>query len=158
MSRRYPERPVLGVGALIFQDEAVLMIRRGQQPLEGFWALPGGGVEVGERLEAAIVREMMEETGLRVRPVSIGAVFERIIRDDVDSAEYHYVIVDYLCEICGGTLKAGSDVSDVRWIPLAEMDQIPLTDGTANVVRRVYSKRQALGLRSQVIDSKVQAV
>ncbi|MBS1857553.1 MAG: NUDIX hydrolase, partial [Acidobacteria bacterium] len=101
--RRYPKRPLVGVGALIFQRGRILMAQRGKEPLKGWWSLPGGAVEAGETLDAAIRREVLEETGLMVEPLRIHEVFERILRDAEGAAEYHYVLIDYICRILSGT-------------------------------------------------------
>src|SRR5579862_1497499 len=100
--RRYPERPILAVGALIFQDNRILLVERGQEPLRGYWSLPGGAVESGELLETALLREVLEETGLIVRCDGLHEIFERITPDGDGRAEFHYVIVDYLCHPVGG--------------------------------------------------------
>lgn len=139
--RDYPARPLLGVGAVIFRGDDVLLIERGKPPLEGWWTLPGGLVEAGERLESAVVREVLEETGLLVKPTAIAAVFERIMPDADGRTEYHYVIVDYLCELVSGTLAAASDVAAAEWTPVSGFDQRKIAPGTPGVVRR------ALGLR-----------
>ena len=140
-SRRYPARPLLGVGALIFQGDAILLIERGQEPLKGSWTLPGGLVEPGERLEAAVAREILEETGLRVRPREVVEIFERIMVDEQGRTEYHYVIVDYWCEVEGGTLKAASDVADARWVRREEFSQYELSPGTLDVIEKGYRIR-----------------
>ncbi|HMD47585.1 MAG TPA: NUDIX hydrolase, partial [Bryobacteraceae bacterium] len=95
--RRYPSRPFLGVGALIFEASKILLVERGKEPLKGYWSLPGGILETGERLEDALRREVLEETGLEVEPLSIFEIFERIMPDAAGRAEYHYVLIDYLC-------------------------------------------------------------
>jgi ADP-ribose pyrophosphatase YjhB (NUDIX family) len=135
-NRRYPARPLLGVGAVVLKDGHVLLIERGQEPLKGWWTLPGGLVEVGERLECAIRREVLEETGLEVRPVDTAAIFERIMPDVEGNTEYHYVIVDYLCELAGGTLQPASDVSDAQWVPLDRLEHVHMAPGTPPVIER----------------------
>jgi 8-oxo-dGTP diphosphatase len=137
-SRRYPQRPILGVGALIFDDDRILLIERGREPLKGFWSLPGGAVETGERLEDAVVREVFEETGLRVTAREIALIFERIIRDEQGTAEYHYLLIDYFCNVLGGDLCAGDDSNCARWFPLSEIERLPMTEGTLDVIRRAY--------------------
>ena len=87
-NRRYPKRPILGVGALIFQRGKILLIERGKQPLKGYWSLPGGALEIGETLEQGVIREVREETGLIVKPVKAIEIFERITRDSEGNAEY----------------------------------------------------------------------
>ncbi|MGD0578035.1 MAG: NUDIX hydrolase [Bryobacteraceae bacterium] len=135
-SRRYPERPLLGVGAVVFHGGKLLLIQRGQEPLRGWWTLPGGLVETGERLEAAVRRETLEETGLSVAPAGIAAVFERIMPDGEGRTEFHYVIVDYLCELEGGDLCAASDVADAGWFTLDEMRVLKMAPGTPGVIQK----------------------
>ncbi len=135
-SRRYPERPLLGVGAAVFRDGKLLLIQRGQEPLKGWWTLPGGLVETGEHLEAAVCRETLEETGLTVKPAGIAAVFERIMADREGRTEFHYVIVDYLCELESGTVCAASDVADAGWFTLDEMQALKIAPGTPGVIQK----------------------
>lgn len=144
-SRRYPGHPLLGVGAVVFKDGCVLLIERGKEPLRGWWTLPGGLVETGERLESAVRREVLEETGLEVRPLAIAAVFERIMPDLEGRTEFHYVIVDYLCEYLAGELRAAGDVSAARWEPLDALDGLKMAPGTPPVIekgRQMFERNQ----------------
>ena len=136
--RRYPPRPLLGVGALIFDAGRILLIERGKEPLKGWWSLPGGLVETGERLEAAICREVLEETGLEVRPLSVLEIFERIMPDSDGKTEYHYVLIDYVCETGGGQPRAASDVSQVAWVSEQELANYRLTHGTLAVIEKGF--------------------
>ena len=140
-SRRYPERPVLGVGALIFDGDRILLVQRGNEPYKGWWSLPGGGVETGERLEAAILREVREETGLAVEIVQLATIFERLMPDVEGRCEYHYVLIDYECRVTGGHLQAGDDSTAVTWWPVNQLGDIQLTDGTRDVVDRYLARR-----------------
>jgi ADP-ribose pyrophosphatase YjhB (NUDIX family) len=139
-SRRYPARPVLGVGALIFDQGRVLLIQRGQPPLAGYWSLPGGGVETGERLEDAIVREVKEETGLDVATDPIATVFERVMPDSEGTCEYHYVLIDFYCRILRGEPHAGSDSQSVGWFGINSLDNLLMTEGTREVIRACFEK------------------
>jgi 8-oxo-dGTP diphosphatase len=134
--RSYPERPLLGVGGIVFRGDEVLLIERGKEPLKGFWTLPGGLVEAGERLESAVVRELLEETGLRVRPTKVAAIFERIMPDAEGRTEYHYVIIDYICELEGGTLTAASDVAAAAWVKVSELGEWKMAPGTPPVIMK----------------------
>ena len=139
--RRYPKRPLVGVGAIIFRRGRILMAQRGKQPLEGWWSLPGGALELGESLEDAVCREVLEETGLVVKPVKLFEVFERIIRDTAGAPEYHYVLIDYVCRVTGGELRAGDDVSHVEWVRRGDLPDLQITEGTLAVIERAFEDR-----------------
>jgi 8-oxo-dGTP diphosphatase len=131
------------VGALIFRGRGrrgpILLVERGGAPLKGYWSLPGGLVETGESLDEAVRREVLEETGLRVQPVEMLGIFERIMRDAKGRAEYHYVLADYICKVVGGTLKAGDDVARVEWVTRARLGDFRMTEGTQAVIEGAYS-------------------
>jgi 8-oxo-dGTP diphosphatase len=143
MSREYPERPIIGVGAVIIEGGRVLLITRGQAPLKGEWSLPGGALELGETLEEGICREVLEETGLIVEPISKVEVFDRISRDAEGRVQYHYVLVDYLCRVTGGILACATDAADARWATPDELG--PIAPFTAEVIRKAF---QVAGLLS----------
>ena len=119
MQREFPLSPLVGVGAIVVDRGRVLLVRRGTEPLRGQWSLPGGLVEVGEALTAALVREVNEETGLDVKVVELIELLDRIHRED-GRVRFHYVIADYLCKVVGGSLRAASDADEVRWVERAE--------------------------------------
>lgn len=136
MKREYPEAPIAGVGAVILQNHPagpgasprVLLIRRGQEPLKGEWSLPGGAVELGETLEEAICREVLEETGLVVEAVEIVQALDRIVRDSEGRVRYHYVLIDFLCRVAGGSLACATDAVEARWAGPAELEGLsPIT-------------------------------
>ncbi len=139
--RRYPKRPLIGVGALIFDEGRILLAERGKEPLKGLWSLPGGLLELGESLEDAVRREVCEETGLEVRPAGVLEIFERIMRDANGATEYHYVLLDYVCRITGGALQAGSDVSAVRWASLEQLGSLRITEGTVGVIEKGFREQ-----------------
>jgi mutator protein MutT len=146
--RRYPDRPFVGVGAVIVQDGKVLLVKRKYEPLAGQWTLPGGAVEVGETLEACLVREMLEETGLEVRVGPVIEVIDRITHDTEGRVMYHFVLVDYLCWSTGGTLCASSDVAEVCFADPNDLRHYELTTkATAVVERALELDRQQQGLR-----------
>ena len=137
----------MGVGALILRDDEILLIVRGGEPLRGFWSLPGGGLETGETLEQGVCREVLEETGLHVRPQVVVEIFERIMLDPEGRTEYHYVLIDYLCEALGGTLAAAGDVSRAEWVPKHEVSSLRLTEGTAQVIEKAFRIRDETNQR-----------
>jgi ADP-ribose pyrophosphatase YjhB (NUDIX family) len=139
--RRYPPRPILGVGAIIIDSGRVLLVERGRQPLKGYWSLPGGVLEVGEKLADGIRREVVEETGLEVELLSVVEIFERIMRDAAGVAEYHYVLIDYLCRVTGGVLQPGDDVSEARWVERKCLPQYRITEGTVPVIEKAFDAK-----------------
>ncbi|MGB9457116.1 MAG: NUDIX hydrolase [Bryobacteraceae bacterium] len=141
--RRYPKWPLIGVGALIFRRGRILMAQRGKQPLKGAWSLPGGALETGESLDAAVRREVREETGLEVKPVKVFEIFERIIRDSRGAPEYHYVLIDYICRVTGGVLRAGDDVCRVEWVRQRDLKELEITEGTLAVIERAFKELRA---------------
>ena len=140
--RRYPSRPMVGVGAIILERDRVLMAQRGKQPLKGWWSLPGGLLELGEALADGLRREVREETGLEVRPLGVLEVFERIMRDAAGAPEYHYVLIDYICRTAGGTLRAGDDVCAVEWVRRRDLARLAITEGTPAVIEKAFRDRR----------------
>jgi ADP-ribose pyrophosphatase YjhB (NUDIX family) len=136
--RRYPKRPLVGVGALIFDGGSILMAQRGKEPLKGWWSLPGGALETGETLDFAVRREVREETGLEIEPLRVFEIFERIMRDQAGAAEYHYVLIDYICRVTGGALCAGDDVCQVEWVKPEDLPKLQITEGTLPVIERAF--------------------
>lgn len=141
-NRRYPKRPVLGVGALIFNRDKILLVERGKEPLKGYWSLPGGVLETGETLEQGVIREVGEETGLEVEPLKMLEIFERIIRDSHGAPEYHYVLIDYICRVTGGSLRAADDASRAVWVPRRLLSTYRLTAGTLPVIEKGFRERR----------------
>lgn len=134
-TRRYPAQPMVGIGAVIFDDrQRVVIVKRQYEPLAGQWSLPGGRLELGESLEAGAAREAREETGLIVDVGPVVEVFDRILLDADERVRYHYVLVDYLCRIRGGTLAAGGDVIDVALADLSELHAYRLTEMGESVI------------------------
>jgi 8-oxo-dGTP diphosphatase len=134
--RLFPARPVVGVGAVIVDGDRVLLVKRAQPPLAGEWSLPGGAVEVGETLSAALQREVLEETGFLVEVGQIVEVLDRIHLDDAGRVEYHYVLLDYLCTTVGGHLGAGPDAADARWATASELPAYRLSAQAMAIIAR----------------------
>jgi 8-oxo-dGTP diphosphatase len=137
--RRYPDRPVVSVGAVVVDGDRVLLVKRGQEPLKGRWSLPGGVVEAGETLDAALVREVREETGLNVRVGPVIEVLDRISRDTAGRVEFHYVIIDYLSHSIGGSLVCGTDADDARWVERGDLAGYDLTAKVTEVIARAFA-------------------
>ncbi len=133
LRREFPDAPIVGVGAVVLDGNRVLLVRRGHAPLKGEWSLPGGALELGETLQQGVEREVLEETGLVVEVVSMVEVLDRIMRvggageagdpeDHEQPVRYHYVLIDYVCRVVGGSLLAASDASDARWVAREELN------------------------------------
>ena len=142
-TRQYPERPIVGVGAVIVEDGKVVIVKRRYEPLAGRWSLPGGALELGETLETAVAREMREETGLDVEVGPVIEVFDRIILDAERRVRYHFVLVDYLCWPVGGELQAGSDVDEAILVDPASLGSYDLTVKAQAVIDRALELERA---------------
>jgi len=140
--RRYPRRPMVGVGAILLERDRILMAQRGKEPLKGWWSLPGGALETGEKLAEAVRREVREETGLEIEPLGVLEIFERIMQDEAGKTEYHYVLIDYVCRITGGQLAAGDDASRVEWVRRCDLSQLQITEGTLEVIEKAFRQRR----------------
>jgi mutator protein MutT len=136
MNREYPDRPFVGVGAIIVENGRVALIKRGHAPAAGEWSIPGGTMEAGETVREAVVREAREETELVVEPGELLGVFDRLLRDPDGRARYHYVLIDFQCRRIGGELKAGGDAAEARWFTAEEVAKLPLPEDTAEVIRK----------------------
>ncbi len=130
MKREFPKAPLVGVSALIKEGDRILLVKRGAEPGRGCWALPGGLLELGEDLEAAVRREVREETGLEVDPLDVVAV-QQYIEGNV---RYHYVLITFECRVRSGSPRAGSDAADVSWFGLEDALSLRLTDTTRRVL------------------------
>jgi len=122
------------VGAVIVQSGKAVIIKRAHDPRKGEWSLPGGRVELGESLIDATKREMLEETGLVVEVGEVVEVFDRVHRHD-RAVRYHFVIVDFLCTVIGGSLCAGDDAEDVAWADGVEAERYGVNEHALRVLR-----------------------
>ncbi len=136
MGTPYPETPRVAVGALVLDRGRLLVVERANPPAEGVWALPGGSVELGETLAEAVEREVLEETGVVVRAGEVCHSFDAIVRDDDGRVLYHYVIVDLVCEYVRGSVVAGGDARDARFVTRDEFRSLRSSRATVDLVRR----------------------
>ncbi len=134
--RLYPSRPLVAVGAVVWNGRQVLLERRGQPPAEGSWAIPGGMVELGETAAEAVRREVWEECGIEIAVGPVLGLFEPIVRDADGRIRYHFTIIDFLAHYLGGALQVGDDAADVRWVTPAELAQYPLNQATREMIER----------------------
>jgi len=139
--REYPDRPIVGVGAVIVDAAGgrVVLVRRGSPPLQDEWSLPGGVVELGETLRAAAEREALEETGLIVKAGEVLVVLDRIIPGRDGAVQYHYVLIDFLCAVEGGELRAGGDAVDVCWASESELAEHKLEQPAIEVIKKAFT-------------------
>jgi len=140
MKREYPDRPFIGVGAIIIEHGRVVLVKRGSEPQKGEWSIPGGLLEIGETVREAAQREAREETGLVVETRELLGVYDRVLPDEDGRVRYHYVLIDFLCRPIGGILGAAGDAADARWFSPEEMRGLPLPPDTAEVIRLGFEK------------------
>lgn len=127
--------PIAAVGAVIRNDRGeIVLIRRGQEPRRGEWSIPGGRLEWGESVRDAIVREVREETGLEVEVAGLIDVVDSVTRDGSGEAVRHYVLIDFLVRHVSGTLRAGSDAAEARWVAYAALDEYALWTETRRII------------------------
>jgi ADP-ribose pyrophosphatase YjhB (NUDIX family) len=146
-SREYPDRPIVGIGGVVIDGGRALLIRRASEPLRGEWSIPGGMLELGETLEEGVARELLEETGLRVRVLDLIEVFERIIPEPaagepggkIIKPRYHFVIADYLCERISGDHAAASDVTDLAFAREDGLARFHLTETALRILHKAFA-------------------
>jgi ADP-ribose pyrophosphatase YjhB (NUDIX family) len=149
-SKEYPDRPVVGIGGVIIEQQRAVLIRRGSEPLLGEWSIPGGALELGETLEEGVARELLEETGIEVRILDLIEVFDRIYPGNgaagakmKSKPRFHYVIADYLCERLGGEPRAGSDVTDLAFAREEELASFQLTETATRILKKAFEMDRA---------------
>ena len=137
-SKIYPDHPQVAVGAIVFKNDRVLLVRRGQSPSEGLWAIPGGSVELGETLQEATEREIFEESGLTIKAKEPVFTFDFVEHDDTGRIRYHYVIVDLLADYVTGEPRPGDDVTEARWVSSQEMQRLEVSPKTLELLREHF--------------------
>ena len=132
--RRYPLKPMVGVGVVVFQGDEVLLVKRGKQPRKGSWSLPGGLQELGETVHEAAAREVLEEAGVAIGNLRLLDTVDSIQRDDKGEIEYHYTLIDLRADWTAGDARGGSDADDARWFTPAELEAIELWQETRRII------------------------
>jgi 8-oxo-dGTP diphosphatase len=133
----YPDRARVAVGAVVMKGGRLLLVRRGNPPAEGEWAIPGGSVELGESLQAAAEREIGEETGIRIRAREPIYIFDVIRRDDAGRVRFHYVIVDLAADYVGGEIEPGDDALEARWVSSRDVEALPINRSTQKLMKKL---------------------
>lgn len=136
--RKYPDAPRPAVGAVVFKGDAVLLVQRANPPSQGMWAIPGGRVRLGETLQAAAEREILEETGVVIRANAPILVYDVIQTDGRGVVKYHYVIVDLAADYVSGDPRAGDDAADARWITVDELSRIKVNPATRRLLAELF--------------------
>jgi mutator protein MutT len=141
MKREYPERPLVGVGAVIMEGDRVVLVRRAAEPMAGEWSIPGGLLELGETMRAGAEREALEETGLQVEAVEVLEVLDRIVPDASGKLRFHYVLIDFLCRRVAGELRAGGDAAEARWVREPELQSLGVAEPAVRVIHGALARR-----------------
>jgi mutator protein MutT len=143
--RAYPDRPILAVSAAIIRGDRVLLTQRARGPANGVWTMPGGVVEAGETLSEALVREIDEETKIKIEPVALAGHREVMVRDASGRAERHFVIMCFASRWISGEPQLNEELADARWVQLSELSQYKTTDGLAPIVAAAFDVLKAAG-------------
>lgn len=133
--REYPDLPRVGIGALVFRESRILLVKRAAPPNQNRWAIPGGMLELGETLQQGAEREILEETGIRIKAGAPLYTFDFIERDDAGQIHFHYVIVDLEATYEGGEIKASDDALEARWVAPEEFHILPMSKTTVEILR-----------------------
>jgi ADP-ribose pyrophosphatase YjhB (NUDIX family) len=144
MSREYPERPIVGIGAVVIKNDHVLLIRRGKPPRPGSLSLPGGAQRVGETVFEGAVREVMEETGIEAEVLGLIDVVDSMTKDGDGRLQYHYTLVDVVCRWVAGEPQAAGDAADALWTPLADVPGLELWSETRRIIELAAEMAEAM--------------
>ncbi len=134
----YPDRPRVAVGAIVFKDGCILLVQRGKPPAEGYWAIPGGSVEIGESLQQAAQREIFEETGVSIHAREPVFTFDVVERDADGAVRFHYVVVDVMADYMEGNLNPAGDATDARWVSSAELSRLKVSRATLDLLKERF--------------------
>ena len=138
-NREYPERPFVGVGVVVLRGDEVLLVQRGKAPNKGQWSIPGGKQRLGETVMQAVHRELLEETGVKIKQAALLDVVDVIMQDDNGKIQYHYTLVDYQAEWLSGECRSGDDADAVKWISFNELNSVGLLAKTRDIILKAFS-------------------
>ncbi|MBT3214383.1 MAG: NUDIX hydrolase [Deltaproteobacteria bacterium] len=138
-NREYPERPFVGVGVVVLRGDEVLLVQRGKAPNKGQWSIPGGKQRLGETVMQAVHRELLEETGVKIKQAALLDVVDVIMQDDNGKIQYHYTLVDYQAEWLSGECRSGDDADAVKWVSFDELNSVGLLDKTRDIILKAFS-------------------
>ena len=140
-TRKYPVRPHIGVGVLLIRDNNLLLVKRKYNPDAGYWSIPGGHLDLGEKIQKAAVRETFEETGFKVKISKLAGIIDKIMFDDNGKIEYHYVLINYFVEQIEGdpnqAPKAADDALDAKFAPFDELKDYKLTESLIELLKHL---------------------
>ena len=138
-NREYPERPFVGVGVVVLRGDEVLLVQRGKAPNKGQWSIPGGKQRLGETVMQAVHRELLEETGVKIKQAALLDVVDVIMQDDNGKIQYHYTLVDYQAEWLSGECRSGDDADAVKWVSFDELNSVGLLENTRDIILKAFS-------------------
>jgi ADP-ribose pyrophosphatase YjhB (NUDIX family) len=138
-NREYPERPFVGVGVVVLRGDEVLLVQRGKAPNKGQWSIPGGKQRLGETVMQAVHRELLEETGVKIKQAALLDVVDVIMQDDNGKIQYHYTLVDYQAEWLSGECRSGDDADAVKWVSFDELNSVGLLEITREIILKAFS-------------------
>jgi 8-oxo-dGTP diphosphatase len=140
-TRKYPVRPHVGVGVLLIRDNHLLLVERKYDPDAGYWSIPGGHLDLGEKVEAAAEREAYEETGFKVRVSKLAGIIDKIMYDNDGKIEYHYVLINYFVEQIEGESNqspmAADDALDAKFVPFDNLKDYKLTESLIELLKQL---------------------
>ena len=140
MTRRYPSEPLVGVGVVVFNDEKkVILVKRGNEPNKGLWAIPGGKVKLGEKVSETAHREVKEECNVHIELRDILGVVDLILKDSENNVQYHYILIDYLAQYKEGNLYPQSDVTDVAWFSQTDLNELDIPELTLKILEKAFN-------------------
>ena len=143
--RAYPDRPILAVSAAIIRGGRVFIARRARGPALGMWTMPGGVVEAGETLTAALLREILEETSMTIEPVALAGHREVMARDDAGRIQRHFVILCFASRWVSGEAVLNEELDDARWVRPSELKDLKTTEGLDAIVAAAFEQMEAVG-------------